>query len=61
MSIAYKIFNEMNLNGFNVTFDTIDTILSGKGTKADGSITDIIESLRLCNTASAAELINAIA
>jgi hypothetical protein len=61
MSLTYKIYNEMMMNGYNVTFDTIDTILNHKGTKADGDVNDIIESLRMCNTKNANELIKAIA
>lgn len=43
--MANRIYKALKANGINTTLETIETIINGNGTKADGDIYDIIETL----------------
>lgn len=43
--MANRIYKALKANGIDTTLETIETILNGNGTKADGDIYDIIETL----------------
>lgn len=43
--MAKRIYKALQANGINTTLETIETIINGNGTKADGDIYDIIETL----------------
>lgn len=43
--MARRIYKALKANGVDTTLETIETIINGNGTKADGDIYDIIETL----------------
>lgn len=43
--MARRIYKALKANGIDTTLETIETIINGNGTKADGDIYDIIETL----------------
>lgn len=43
--MANRIYKALQANGIDTTLETIETIINGNGTKADGDIYDIIETL----------------
>lgn len=43
--MANRIYKALKANGIDTTLETIETIINGNGTKADGDIYDIIETL----------------
>ena len=43
--MAKRIYKALKANGIDTTLETIETIINGNGTKADGDICDIIETL----------------
>ena len=43
--MASRIYKALKANGIDTTLETIETIINGNGTKADGDIYDIIETL----------------
>lgn len=43
--MARRIYKVLKANGIDTTLETIETIINGNGTKADGDIYDIIETL----------------
>lgn len=43
--MANRIINLLNKNGITSDPDTIETIISGNGTKADGTIDDILQTI----------------
>lgn len=57
MKISARIHAELKKNNIIVSKETIETAILGTGTSADADIYDIIETLRLCNTATAESLI----
>lgn len=43
--MANRIYKALQANEIDTTLETIETIINGNGTKADGDIYDIIETL----------------
>ena len=61
--MANRIYNLLTLNGIKSDASTIESILSGKGTKADGTIEDILDTIiNYCEiTDDTADIINELA
>lgn len=43
--MSKRVFDALTAHGISTTLETIETIINGNGTKADGDICDIIETL----------------
>lgn len=43
--MSKRVYETLTAHGIETTLETIETIINGNGTKADGDIYDIIETL----------------